>query len=82
MNTIQTRSDEGSDELSALDVLLDGDIDKVMSQLDKVVAAAPSYRKLISRWENQGWSSRPPICARKSRVGRFSQIKYSPSPSL
>jgi ribonucleoside-diphosphate reductase beta chain len=45
------------DELSALDVLLDGDIDKVMTQLDKVVAAAPSYRKLISRWENQGWSS-------------------------
>ena len=45
------------DELSALDVLLDGDIDKVMSQLDKVVEAAPSYRKLISRWENQGWSS-------------------------
>jgi ribonucleoside-diphosphate reductase beta chain len=54
---IKTRTDEGSDELSALDVLLDGDIDKVMSQLDKVVAAAPSYRKLISRWENQGWSS-------------------------
>ena len=26
-------------------------------QLDKVVEAAPSYRKLISRWENQGWSS-------------------------
>jgi ribonucleoside-diphosphate reductase beta chain len=45
------------DELSALDVLLDGDIDKVMAQLDKVVEAAPSYRKLISRWENQGWSS-------------------------
>ena len=45
------------DELSALDILLDGDIDKVMAQLDKVVAAAPSYRKLISRWENQGWSS-------------------------
>jgi ribonucleoside-diphosphate reductase beta chain len=45
------------DELSALDVLLDGDIDKVMTQLDKVVEAAPSYRKLISRWENQGWSS-------------------------
>jgi ribonucleoside-diphosphate reductase beta chain len=46
-----------ADDLSALDVLLDGDIDKVMAQLDKVVAAAPSYRKLISRWENQGWSS-------------------------
>jgi ribonucleoside-diphosphate reductase beta chain len=45
------------DELSALDILLDGDIDKVMAQLDKVVEAAPSYRKLISRWENQGWSS-------------------------
>ena len=30
------------DELSALDVLLDGDIDKVMAQLDKVVEAAPS----------------------------------------
>lgn len=45
------------DELSALDVLLDGDIDKVMAHLDKVVEAAPSYRKLISRWENQGWSS-------------------------
>ena len=57
MATMETRTDEGSDELSALDVLLDGDIDKVMSQLDKVVAAAPSYRKLISRWENQGWSS-------------------------
>ena len=46
-----------TDDLSALDVLLDGDIDKVMAQLDKVVEAAPSYRKLISRWENQGWSS-------------------------
>jgi ribonucleoside-diphosphate reductase beta chain len=57
MATMETRTDEGSDELSALDVLLDGDIDKVMAQLDKVVAAAPSYRKLISRWENQGWSS-------------------------
>jgi ribonucleoside-diphosphate reductase beta chain len=57
MAIMQTRTEEGSDELSALDVLLDGDIDKVMSQLDKVVAAAPSYRKLISRWENQGWSS-------------------------
>ena len=47
----------GSDALSALDVLLDGDIDKVMSHLDRVVEAAPSYRKLISRWEHQGWNS-------------------------
>jgi ribonucleoside-diphosphate reductase beta chain len=48
---------EVSDDLSALDVLLDGDIDKVMANLDRVVEAAPSYKKLISRWENQGWSS-------------------------
>jgi ribonucleoside-diphosphate reductase beta chain len=41
----------------ALDVLLDGDIDKVMANLDKIVEAAPSYRKLISRWERQGWNS-------------------------
>ena len=41
----------------ALDVLLDGDIDKVMAGLDRIVEAAPSYRRLISRWENQGWSS-------------------------
>lgn len=41
----------------ALDVLLEGDIDKVMANLDRIVEAAPSYRKLISRWENQGWSS-------------------------
>jgi ribonucleoside-diphosphate reductase beta chain len=52
-----TTTNGQADDLSALDILLDGDIDKVMAQLDKVVAAAPSYRKLISRWENQGWSS-------------------------
>jgi ribonucleoside-diphosphate reductase beta chain len=48
---------EVSDDLSALDVLLDGDIDKVMANLDRIVEAAPSYGKLISRWENQGWNS-------------------------
>ena len=41
----------------ALDVLLDGDIDRVMAHLDRIVEAAPSYRKLISRWERQGWNS-------------------------
>jgi ribonucleoside-diphosphate reductase beta chain len=41
----------------ALDVLLDGDIDKVMANLDRIVEAAPSYRKLISRWERQAWNS-------------------------
>ena len=44
-------------DLTALDVLLDGDIDKVMANLDRIVEAAPSYGKLISRWENQGWNS-------------------------
>ena len=41
----------------ALDILLDPDIDKVMAGLDRIVEAAPSYKKLFSRWENQGWSS-------------------------
>jgi ribonucleoside-diphosphate reductase beta chain len=45
------------EEETALDVLLDGDIDKVMANLDRIVEAAPSYRKLISRWERQGWNS-------------------------
>jgi ribonucleoside-diphosphate reductase beta chain len=51
----QQNGNPGGDE--ALDVLLDGDIDKVMAGLDKIVEAAPSYRKLISRWERQGWNS-------------------------
>ena len=48
---------EITNEDEALQVLLDADIDKVMSGLDRIVEAAPSYRKLFSRWENQGWSS-------------------------
>src|SRR6476660_8035513 len=44
-------------EDEALSVLLDGDIDKVMSGLDRIVEAAPSYRKLFSRWEKQQWNS-------------------------
>jgi ribonucleoside-diphosphate reductase beta chain len=44
-------------EDDALQVLLDADIDKVMAGLDRIVEAAPSYRKLFSRWENQQWSS-------------------------
>ena len=47
----------GDEDPDALDVLLDGDIDRVMAGLDRIVEAAPSYRRLISRWENQGWSS-------------------------
>jgi ribonucleoside-diphosphate reductase beta chain len=44
-------------EDQALQVLLDADIDKVMTGLDRIVEAAPSYAKLFSRWENQQWSS-------------------------
>ncbi len=50
-------SANGDVDDTALDVLLDGDIDRVMAGLDRIVEAAPSYRKLISRWERQGWSS-------------------------
>jgi len=56
-NGSQSETNGQADDLSALDVLLDGDIDKVMAHLDRIVEAAPSYRKLISRWENQGWNS-------------------------
>src|SRR3954454_17308631 len=48
----QLRTDD-----EALQVLLDADIDKVMSGLDRIVEAAPSYRKLFSRWEKQQWNS-------------------------
>src|SRR3954468_18088416 len=44
-------------ENEALQVLLDPDIDRVMAGLDRIVEAAPSYKKLFSRWENQPWSS-------------------------
>jgi ribonucleoside-diphosphate reductase beta chain len=41
----------------ALSVLMDGDIDKVMSGLDRIVEAAPSYEKLFTRWQRQHWST-------------------------
>src|SRR3954462_13528206 len=44
-------------DTEALDVLLDPDIDKVMSGLDRIVEAAPSYEKLFSRGEKQQPSS-------------------------
>src|SRR3954447_5865753 len=44
-------------ENEALQVLLDADIDKVMAGLDRIVEAAPSYKKLFFRWENQQWNS-------------------------
>lgn len=44
-------------EDEALQVLMDGDIDKVMSGLDRIVDAAPSYEKLFARWQRQHWST-------------------------
>src|SRR4029077_14440286 len=44
-------------EDEALSVLLDGNFDKVMSGLDKIVEAAPSYEKLFMRWQRQHWST-------------------------
>jgi ribonucleoside-diphosphate reductase beta chain len=46
---------ESDDE--ALQVLMDGDIDKVMSGLDRIVEAAPSYDRLFTRWQRQHWST-------------------------
>ena len=36
---------------------MDADIDKVMSGLDKIIEAAPSYEKLFMRWQRQQWST-------------------------
>jgi ribonucleoside-diphosphate reductase beta chain len=50
-------TEEADVEESALAVLLDGDIDKVMSGLDRIIEAAPSYEKLFMRWQRQQWST-------------------------
>ena len=55
--TATTNGQELHTEDEALSVLLDGDIDKVMSGLDKIVEAAPSYEKLFMRWQRQHWST-------------------------
>jgi ribonucleoside-diphosphate reductase beta chain len=52
-----TNGQELHTEDDALSVLLDGDIDKVMSGLDRIVEAAPSYEKLFMRWQRQHWST-------------------------
>jgi len=56
MSAIDTTPELKTDD-EALAVLMDGDIDKVMAGLDKIVEAAPSYRKLFMRWERQHWST-------------------------
>jgi ribonucleoside-diphosphate reductase beta chain len=61
MSEARTATTNGETDLKtddeALSVLLDGDIDKVMSGLDKIVEAAPSYEKLFTRWQRQHWST-------------------------
>ena len=58
---MSTTTAAGTDELhtedEALSVLLDADIDKVMTGLDRIVEAAPSYQKLFMRWQRQHWST-------------------------
>jgi hypothetical protein len=67
-------SENGSNELhtddDALSVLMDADIDKVMSGLDKIVEAAPSYEKLFMRWQRQHWSTRTSPSRRTPASGR------------
>lgn len=56
MSETQTNGEVQTED-EALQVLLDGDIDKVMSGLDRIIEAAPSYEKLIMRWQRQHWST-------------------------
>ena len=59
--TDETNGSTGNGDLQtddeALSVLLDADIDKVMSGLDRIVEASPSYEKLFMRWQRQHWST-------------------------
>jgi len=57
MTETATTNGELHTEDEALSVLMDGDIDKVMSGLDRIVEAAPSYEKLFMRWQRQHWST-------------------------
>lgn len=57
MTDTATTNGELQTDDEALSVLLDGDIDKVMSGLDRIVEAAPSYEKLLMRWQRQHWST-------------------------
>jgi ribonucleoside-diphosphate reductase beta chain len=55
--TATTNGQELHTEDETLTVLMDADIDKVMSGLDKIVEASPSYEKLFMRWQRQHWST-------------------------
>jgi ribonucleoside-diphosphate reductase beta chain len=52
-----TATTEPVDEDEDLAILLDGDIDRVMAGLDRIIEAAPSYEKLFMRWQRQHWST-------------------------
>lgn len=54
---MSTTTPELKTEDEALQVLMDADIDKVMSGLDRIIEAAPSYEKLFMRWQRQQWST-------------------------
>ena len=55
-NTATTNGELHTED-EALSVLMDADIDKVMSGLDRIIEAAPSYKKLFMRWQRQQWST-------------------------
>ena len=61
MTDASAATTNGHEELKtedeALSVLMDADIDKVMSGLDRIIEAAPSYKKLFMRWQRQQWST-------------------------
>ena len=55
--TDTAREPELHTEDEALSVLMEADIDKVMSGLDRIIEAAPSYEKLFARWQRQQWNT-------------------------
>jgi ribonucleoside-diphosphate reductase beta chain len=57
VNTTRDQTEDFKTDDEALSVLMDADIDKVMSGLDRIVEAAPSYEKLFMRWQRQHWST-------------------------
>lgn len=57
MTDTATNEPELKTDDEALQVLMDADIDKVMSGLDRIIEAAPSYEKLFMRWQRQQWST-------------------------
>jgi ribonucleoside-diphosphate reductase beta chain len=57
MSEVSSNGERLDREEDALDILMDADVDRVMAGLDRIVEAAPSYEKLILRWQRQHWST-------------------------